>query len=392
MHIEDIQNSLREAKLDGWLFFDHHRRDPLAYRILGIGDSVGASRRWYYFIPTQGEPRKLVHRIESATLDGLPGEKQSYSSWPDQQEKLNDLLQGARRIAMQYSPKCAIPYVSLVDAGTIELVKKAGVRIVSSADLVQEFEARWTEEQYHSHVNAGKLVDGVRREAFQLLAQHFRNNTEASEYQVQQFIVLRFKESGLYATHGPIVARNENASDPHYEPSNDRSAQIRRGDLVLIDMWAKLNTPNAVYYDVTWTGFAGDVVPDQIQNVFEIVRDARKKASDFVTRQVAAGKSIAGYEVDDVARGHITEKGFAEYFFHRTGHSIGTDVHGTGANMDNLESHDTRRIIPSTCFSVEPGIYLPQFGIRSEVNMYVGEASASVTGEEQSEIVKITSL
>jgi Xaa-Pro dipeptidase len=392
MLIENIQNALRQATLDGWLFFDHHRRDPLAYRILGIGDDVEASRRWYYFIPAQGEPRKLVHRIESATLDKLPGAKDSYSSWPDQQLKLQDLLQGCRRIAMQYSPKCAIPYVALVDAGTIELVKKCGVKVVSSADLVQEFEARWTEEQYQSHLNAGKLVDGVRREAFRLIAQHFRNHTDVTEYQVQQFIVRRFKESGLFATHGPIVARNENASDPHYEPSKDRAAQIRRGDLVLIDMWAKLNAPNSVYYDITWTGVVGDTVPDRIQNIFEIVRDARKKASDFVERQISAGKSIAGYEVDDVARGHIEEKGFGPHFFHRTGHSVGTDVHGTGANMDNLESHDTRRIIPRTCFSIEPGIYLPEFGIRSEVNMYVGEGRACVTGEEQKEIVKITSL
>ena len=392
MLIEDIQNSLREAKLDGWLFFDHHRRDPLAYRILGLSDAIEASRRWYYFVPTQGEPRKLVHRIESATLDALPGEKQSYSSWPDQQQKLHDLLQGCREVAMQYSPECAIPYVSLVDAGTIELVRKTGVRIVSSDNLVQEFEARWTEEQYQSHVQAGKLVDGVRREAFRWLSESIRNLAEASEYQLQQFIARRFKESGLYAAHGPIVARNENASDPHYEPSQDRSAVIRPGDLVLIDMWAKLTTPNAVYYDITWTGYTADIVPDRIMNVFEIVRDARKKASDFVTRRISAGKPLAGYEVDDVARGHIAEKALGEYFFHRTGHSIGTDVHGTGANMDNLESHDTRRIIPRTCFSIEPGIYLPEFGIRSEVNMYVGEGTASVTGEEQSEIVKITSV
>jgi Xaa-Pro aminopeptidase len=391
MLIDNIQHALRDAKLDGWLFFDHHCRDPLAYRILGLSEGIQPSRRWYYFVPAEGEPRKLVHRIESGTLDALPGGKESYSSWPDQQQKLKDLLQGCRRVAMQYSPLCAIPYVSLVDGGTIELVKKCGVKVVSSANLIQEFEARWTEEQYQSHLQAAKLVDGVRREAFQLLAEHLRNQTAVTEYQVQQFIIRRFKESGLFATHGPIVARNENASDPHYEPTNERSAQIRRGDFVLIDMWAKLTTPNAVYYDITWVGFGGGSVPDQIQNVFEIVRDARRKASDFVIHRVSSGKNIAGYEVDNIARSHIEGKGFGANFFHRTGHSIGTEVHGTGANIDNLESHDTRRIIPRTCFSIEPGIYLREFGVRSEVDVYVGEGFARVTGEEQTEIVKIIS-
>lgn len=390
MLINEIQNALRNAQIDGWLFFDHHRRDPLAYHILGISDRIEASRRWYYLIPAEGEPRKLVHRIESGSLDELPGAKQSYSSWPDQRQRLRDLLRGCRRLAMQYSPDCAIPYVSLVDGGTLELVRKCGVEVVSSGDLIQEFEARWTEEQYQSHLHAGELVDAVRREAFQLIAGYLQNQTDVTEYQVQQFIAQRFKESGLFATHGPIVARNENASDPHYEPTEERTAHIQRGDLVLIDMWAKLTTPDAVYYDITWTGFCGEIVPDQIQNVFEVVREARKKASDFVIHQVLSGRSIAGYEVDDVCRGFIEEKGYGPYFFHRTGHSIGTEVHGTGANMDNLESHDTRRVIPRTCFSIEPGIYLPEFGIRSEVNVYVGDGFASVTGAEQNEIIKLT--
>jgi Xaa-Pro aminopeptidase len=292
---------------------------------------------------------------------------------------------------MQYSPDCAIPYVSLVDGGTIELVRKCGVEIVSSANLIQEFEARWTEEQYQSHLHAAKLVDGVRREAFRLISEHLRNQTSVTEYQVQQFIAHRFKESGLFATHGPIVARNENASDPHYEPTKDRAARIQGDDLVLIDMWAKLNTPNAVYYDITWTGFCGQIVPEKIQNVFEVVRDARQKACKFVIQSVNSGVAIAGYQVDDVCRGHIREKGFADYFFHRTGHSIGTEVHGTGANMDNLESHDTRPIIANTCFSVEPGVYLPEFGTRSEVNVYVGEGFAHITGEEQNQLVNILS-
>jgi len=391
MLIQEIQTALRKADVDGWLFFDHHRRDPLAYRILGINNPGEPSRRWYYFVPANGEPRKLVHRIESGSLDELPGDKEAYSSWPDQHAKLRNLLQGCNRIAMQYSPDCAIPYVSLVDAGTIDLVRTFGVEIVSSADLVQEFEARWTEQQYQSHLDAGKLVDGIRREAFQFISEHLNRRSVLTEYQVQQFIARRFKELGLFATHGPIVARNDNASDPHYEPTAERAARIQPDDLVLIDMWAKLNTPNAVYYDITWTGYCGGTVPDRINNVFEVVRDARQKASTFVIEQVSSGRRIAGYQVDDVARGHIERSGFGAYFFHRTGHSIGTDVHGTGANMDNLESHDTRPIIPRTCFSIEPGIYLPDFGIRSEVNVYIGDGFARVTGEEQTQILGLIS-
>lgn len=389
MFIEDIQEALRKHHLDGWLFFDHHRRDPLAYEILHIPSGIEASRRWYYFVPANGEPRKLVHRIESRTLDSLPGEKLSYSSWADQQQKLQKLVAGASRVAMQYSPRCAIPYVSLVDAGTIELARGTGVEVVSSADLVQEFQARWTQEQFRQHVTAGKLVDRVRREAFKLIGERLKSDRPVTEYEVQRFIRSEFTQAGLLTDHGPIVAANANAADPHYEPSIEKSSAIKRGDLVLIDLWAKLDEPNSVYYDVTWTGFCGEAVPDAMQNVFEIVRDARKKASGFVVKQVAAKETIAGYQVDDQARGLIEARGFGPYFFHRTGHSIGTEVHGTGANMDNLESHDERRIIARTCFSVEPGIYLRDFGIRSEVNVYVGEDHAAVTGEEQEQLVKI---
>lgn len=389
MVLERIQETLRDNALDGWLFFDHHRRDPLAYRILGIPDDVRPTRRWYYFVPSNGEPRRLVHRIESGALDSVPGEKRCYSSWTDQQQKLHQMLFGSSRIAMQYSPNCAIPYVSLVDAGTVELVRSAGVEVVSSSDLVQLFEARWTEQQYVQHVAAGKLVDNARRDAFELIGKRLRANETIDEYEVQQFIRKHFAHSGLVTDHGPIVAVNGNASDPHYEPTRDRSSHINRGDLVLIDLWAKLDESNAVYYDVTWTGFCGDSAPDQIRSVFEIVRDARSAASEFVIQAIAAGKQIAGFEVDDACRTHIEEKGFGEYFFHRTGHSIGTEVHGTGANMDNLECHDDRRIISGTCFSIEPGVYLPDFGIRSEVNVYVGDGLATVTGEQQQDLVLI---
>jgi Xaa-Pro aminopeptidase len=380
---------LKQGCLDGWLFFDHHRRDLLAYRILGIPEEVEATRRWYYFVPAEGEPRKLVHRIESGTLNSLAGEMESYSSWTEQQQKLNSLLAGCSRIAMQYSPKCAIPYVSLVDAGTVELVRGFGVEVVSSGDLIQEFEARWSEEQLELHLEAGKLVDQVRYEAFDLVGNRIRSMESVTEFEVQQFILSRFSQFGLATTHGPIVAVNTNASDPHYEPRRDKTSHIQRGDLVLIDLWAKLSQPSAVYYDITWTGFCGETVPEQIQNVFDVVKNARKRASSFAIRKASSEESFAGYEVDDVARDYIEEQGFGDFFFHRTGHSIGTDVHGTGANMDNLESHDERRVISRTCFSIEPGIYLPEFGIRSEVNVYVGDGFARVTGQEQENLIRI---
>src|SRR5690348_1524338 len=387
MTTDRIQEALRASKLDGWLFFDHHHRDPLAYRILQLSENLHVSRRWYYFIPAHGEPQKLVHRIESGTLNDLPGQRQVYSSWVEQQQKLAAMLSGCRRIAMQYSPNCAIPYVSLVDGGTLELVRAAGVEIVSSADLVQQFEARLSEAQFESHIEAGKRMDQIRREAFELIGERIRARNPLSEFDVFQFIRRRFEQSGLESDHGPIVAVNANASDPHHEPSAVRAAHIQCGDVVLVDLFARLVQPGSIFYDITWTGFCGDTIPDRVQNIFEIVRDARKKATELVIRKIGAGERLAGFEVDDAARGHIESHGLGEYFFHRTGHSIATEIHGTGANMDNLESHDERQILAGSCFSVEPGIYLPEFGIRSEVNMYVGDGFAKVTGEQQEQLV-----
>jgi Xaa-Pro aminopeptidase len=389
MNVEKLQLAIRANGLDGWLFFDHHRRDPIAYRILGLSSDIEATRRWYCLVPAEGEPRKLVHRIESRTLDGIPGEKELYSSWEEQHSKLGHILAGCPRIAMQYSPNCAIPYVSLIDAGTLELVRGFGVEVVSSADLVQEFEARWTNEQLRSHLEAGVRVDAVRREAFDLVGERLRSGEGISDYELQQFILLRFAQCGMTTSHGPIVATNEHASDPHYEPAPGTALPIQSGDLLLIDLWAKLTDPGSVYYDVTWTGYCGETIPAAVENVFGIVREARKAATRFVLEKAAANASLAGYEVDDVARGYIEERGFGDYFFHRTGHSIGTDVHGTGANMDNLESHDTRLVLPDTCFSIEPGIYLPEFGIRSEVNLFVSTGGARVTGEEQEQLIRI---
>jgi Xaa-Pro aminopeptidase len=387
MNLDAIQQALAAEGLDGWLFFDHHGRDPLAYRVLGLPTDRTTTRRWYYLIPAKGEPRGLVHSIEAAALDGLPGSISKYSSWTTQSDGLHALLAGRRRVAMQYSPNCAIPYVSMVDAGTVELVRSAGVEVVSSADLVQQFEARWTAANLESHLQAGVKVDRVRREAFDLVAARLRAGESITEFAVKRFIRDGFAAAGLVTDHGPIVGVNENSSNPHYEPQADASREIRRGDWLLIDMWAKADSPDGVYYDITWTGFCGAEPPAEIVNVFGIVTEARDSAVRFVKEGVSAGRALRGFEVDDAARGVIRERGFAEYFFHRTGHSIGAEVHGSGANMDNLETHDERRIIPWTCFSVEPGIYLPRFGVRSEVNVFVGEEGARVTGEIQDRIV-----
>jgi Xaa-Pro aminopeptidase len=389
MQIEAIQSALREEHLDGWLFFDHHQRDPLAYRILKLNPQQVATRRWYYFIPAHGEPKGLVHAIESGILTGLPGEIRKYSSWTAQLDGLRHLLSGSRKIAMQYSPNCAIPYVSLVDGGTLELVRGTGVEIASSANLVQLFEARWTAEQLEMHLEAGRRVDRVRAAAFQKIAADLAAGQAITEWDVNRFIRAGFEKAGLVTDHGPIVAVNSNMSNPHYEPAPDRHREIHKGDAVLIDMWAKLDQPSSVFYDITWTGYCGGAPPSALQNIFEVVRDARDRAVRRVQAAIPRGEELHGFDVDDAARTYIKERGFGEYFVHRTGHSIGEEVHGTGANMDNLETHDERRIIASTCFSVEPGVYLPEFGIRSEVNVYVGATEALVTGEAQQKLVTI---
>ena len=389
MQIDEIQRALRDEKLDGWLFFDHHERDLLAYRVLGLKTGRTVTRRWYYFIPANGEPQGLVHAIESGVLDGLPGSTRKYSSWTSQTDGLAQLLAGCRRIAMQYSPNCAIPYVSLVDAGTLELVRATGVDVVTSANLVQLFEARWSAEQLEMHLEAGRRVDRVRGAAFERIGTALRSGGSITEWDVNRFIRDNFEKAGLVTDHGPIVAVNANMSNPHYEPLADMSQPIRKGDAVLIDMWAKLDRPGAVFYDITWTGYCGSQPPSALQNVFEVVRDARKRAAARVQDAVSRKQILHGFEVDDAAREYIRERGFADFFVHRTGHSIGEEVHGTGANMDNLETHDDRRVIARTCFSIEPGVYLPEFGIRSEVNVYIGEDSAIVTGEAQDHLVAI---
>jgi Xaa-Pro dipeptidase len=389
MDLAQIQNAIREEGLDGWLFFDHHHRDPLAYRILGLHHAGLASRRWYYFIPASGEPRALVHAVEPGALHELPGVKRIYSAWASQHDGLTKLLDGAHRVAMQFSPNCAVPLVSMVDGGTIDLIRSCGVEVATSADLIQRFDARWSSAQLETHLEAGRRIDEIRAAAFAHVGDVLRGGGAIDEFAVKTFILEAFDQAGLTTDHGPVAAVNANISNPHYEPEASGSSPIKRGDVLLMDMWAKRKTPGAVFYDITWVGFCGATPPGEVSKVFTIVRDARNRAYELVRDRVAARQPLRGFEVDDAARNHIDASGYAQYFVHRTGHSIGEDVHGTGANMDNLETHDERKVIPGTCFSVEPGIYLPNFGIRSEYNVYVSETEARVTGAVQNELIKV---
>jgi Xaa-Pro dipeptidase len=386
-----IQTALRAAKLDGWLFFDHHHRDPIAGNILGLDPAAMVTRRWFYFIPAKGEARKLVHKIEQGTLDSLAGKKFLYAGWEELHKMLPKVLSGCKTIAMQYSPDNNIPYIGLVDAGTIELIRKLKKKVVSSADLVQKFEASWSEEQFQGHCEAGRFVDRITREAFQCAAKFVREGKPLTEYELQQWIVEQFRAGGLTTAEPPIVAVQPNNGSPHYEPRAEGSRPIRAGDLLLLDIWAKLNRPASVYYDITWVGYLGERVPDAYARIFRIVREARDRAIEFVKDSTARGRAIHGWQVDRVAREVIRKAGYAKSFVHRTGHSIGREVHGNGANMDGLETRDDRKIVPRTCFSIEPGIYLSQFGIRSEVDVYVGEREARVTGAIQQEILALLS-
>ncbi len=388
MELDKIQSTLRENGLDGWLFYDHHRRDPIAYRVLKISPPM-CTRRWFYLIPAEGDPSKLIHRVERHNLDGLPGHAIEYSTWKEQHEGLKKILGGKKRIAMQYSPLNNIPYVGLVDAGTIELVRSLGVEVISSADLVQLFEARWSEDALASHLEAGKVVHAAVRAGFAAIRDAVRSGKGISEYDVQQEMRRVFDAGGVITDEGPVAAVNRNSANPHYMPKPENSASIGANDFVLLDVWGKMNRPGAVYFDITWTGFVGAEIPRRFVGVFEIVKEARDAAIDFVQAAMKSGRTIHGCEVDDVARQVITRCGYGPNFVHRTGHSIGEDVHANGANIDNFETRDTRPIIPGICFSIEPGIYLEEFGVRSEVNMFVEQASARVTGEMQAAIVPI---
>jgi Xaa-Pro aminopeptidase len=388
VNIAEMQADLRAAKLDGWLFYDFRGRDPIAHRILGLPPGM-RTRRWFYFVPAKGSAKKLVHKIEAGSLATMPGETLCYAAQKELRENLKKILGRAKKIAMQYSPKNAIPYVAMVDAGTIELVRSAGARVLSSADLVQKYEACWSKEQLESHLAAGRAIDRIVREAFEHAARCVREKTALTEYDLQQWILRKFAEAGLETEEGPDVAVNANASDPHYGPTWEKSSPIREGDLLLLDVWGKQKKAGSVYYDITWMGYLGATVPEKYVKIFNVVRDARDRAVDLIRASVNAGKPLQGWQVDKAARRVIEKAGYGKYFFHRTGHNIGESVHGNGVNMDGLETFDERHLIPRTCNSVEPGIYLPEFGIRCEVDVYVGEKEAQVTGAVQSEILPL---
>jgi len=389
MNLDSIQSALRNAGIDAWLFYDHHHRDPLAAAILGLPDNGLVSRRWYYIIPAKGEPRKLVHRIEAGKLDSLPGSKGVYSSWQELESGLETMLMPWKRIAMQYSPRNAIMYVSMVDAGTVEVLRSMGKEIVSSADLVSVFQAVLNEEQIASHYVAQKALDEILIEGFTYIGSRARSGSPINEYEMMVWLREAMRRAGIADGYGPNVSVNANSSDSHYEPVADKSKPIREGDFLLIDIWGRMDRPGTCTYDITWTAVVGREASEREREIFTLVAQARDAAIKVVQEAFAAGQPLAGWQADDAARSVIRGAGLGDYFTHRTGHNIGTETHGNGANLDNLETHDVRLILPYTCFSVEPGIYLPEFGVRSEVNMLTEPGRAVVTGPRQTELVRI---
>jgi Xaa-Pro aminopeptidase len=389
--VSEIQQALRDAEIDGWLFYDFRGSDPLAYRILQLDPSLHVTRRWYYWIPAQGVPVKLLHRIEPRVLDTLPGQADCYVSWEQQRQILAGLLAGGLRVAMQYSPLNAVPYVSRVDAGTVELIRSYDVEVVSSADLIQTFEARWTDSQLESHQFAAAALRRIVDQTFSHVREAITKGRGLTEYGVQQFILARIREAGMVTSSAPIAAVNAHSADPHYGPPETGSAEVTCDALLLIDLWAKRAEPGSVYADITWTGYVGQTVPGKHREIFDLVRQGRDAALNFVRTEIAAGHRPFGWEVDDACRQVIQRSGYGDQFVHRTGHSIGEEVHGNGANIDGLETQDTRRLMPRTCFSIEPGIYLPgEFGIRSELDVYLAEREALVFGLPlQGEIVPL---
>lgn len=391
MKLEAIQSALQEKGIDGWLFYDHHHRDPLAYRILGLEDARHVSRRWFYLIPAKGEPKKLVHRIEEARLDGLPGSKSEYSTWQELEAQLAAMLNGRNRIAMQYSPRNAIMYISLVDGGMIDLLRSLNKEIVSSADLVSHFEAVLSDDQIASHYAAQRSVDSILEAAFIEIGNRTRpgGTNGLTEYTMVQWLREAMRRENLVWEDGPNVSVNKNTANPHYEPTSSAAKAIKAGDFLLIDIWARKSAPKSVFYDITWTGVIKREPTEREQQVFEAVTEARDAAVAAIENAFATKQPIAGWQADDAARNVIKEAGFGQFFTHRTGHNIAAEIHGNGAHLDNFETHDERLILPNTCFSIEPGVYLPEFGIRSEVDMMTRPGEAKVTGRIQEELVRL---
>jgi Xaa-Pro aminopeptidase len=388
--IARIQTELKAAGVDGWLLYDFHNRDAIACYVLGLDPTKFTSRRWFYWIPTSGEPVRLCSKVEPTKLAHLPGEQRFYLSWRELHASLKAMLGPARSIAMQYSPTANIPYVSIVDGGTIDLIRSLGYEIASSAGLVQTFQAILNDAQYRSHLDAGERVQRIKNEAFDLVFRSVRDGKTLTQYDVQQFIARRYGEEGLTCKgEYPIVGTNAQPSDPHFEPTPANATPIKKDDTLLIDLWAKLDKPGAIFYDITWCGFVGTNPPAKYVEIFTVVRDARDAALDFVRTRYGSGRPVHGWEVDDACRAVVEKAGYGQAFLHRTGHSIGEDVHGNGVNIDNLETRDERLLVPGICFSVEPGIYLAgEMAVRSEIDVFITpDGKVDVGGEMQRDLI-----
>ena len=387
LDIEAVQRALRDDGCDGWLLYDFHGSNPIARRVAGLQSSEKlTTRRWYYLIPAEGEPRGLVHAIERDRLDHLPGSKSCYARHEELDANLRILLNGCAAVAMEYSPSCAIPYVSRVDAGTIDAIRSFGIAVRSSGDLVQRFEACWGEEALASHESAARALYAIKDRAFELMGNRLRLGQSISEIEVQEAMASWFNDEGLISDSLPVVAAQENAGDPHYLPNRERHRGIAPEEIVLLDLWGKLKTPGAVYADITWVGYTGTTVPTRYSDAFGVIQKGRDAAIALVQSAIQDGRPLCGWEVDREARNHIEAAGFGDRFIHRTGHSLGEEVHGNGVHLDDFETHDERRLLPGTAVTIEPGVYFKDFGLRTEINLYIGLDAATVTGPLQSEI------
>ena len=392
LDLSAIQAALKADKVDGWLLYDFRGLNPIAADVTGVLRQGGhlATRRWYYLIPASGTPRALVHAIEPNSLSHLPGETLKYAGREQLEAGLRTLLQGVGRLAMEYSPECAIPYVSRVDAGTMELVRQSGVEaVVSSGDLVQRFSAVWRDAEIASHMAASQALYRVKDRAFEAVARRLRDGVPTTEYDIQQLMAGWFREEGLVSDSEPMVSTQENAGNPHYLPTAAKSRSIGSEELVLLDLWGKLDQPGAVYADITWVGFTAPKVPARQAEAFAAAAAARDAAVALVQTRVRAGQDVRGWEVDRAAASVLRDAGYGAQILHRTGHSLGETVHGTGVNMDDYETHDDRRLLPGTAFTIEPGVYFPDFGIRTEINMIVRAGSAEVSGPLQPAILTL---
>ena len=384
------QHALREFGFDAWLLHDFRGSNVLARRILDLDGKPTTSRRFYYLVPAEGEPIRLVHRIETSALDHLPGSKQVYLRWQDLEAKLAGLVAGRGRVAMEYSPRNNIPYISRTDAGTMEVIQGAGADVASSGDLIQRFEATWDADQWAMHLEAETFTTAAFDLAWKFLAEKTRDGGSTSEYEVQSLVMDHFKRNGLTTYSPPIAAVNGHGGDPHFETTKAHDTPIREGDYFLLDLWAKMDRPRSVYSDLTRVAYVGDAVPDTYAELFSIVADARDAAITKVKDAYAANEPLRGWEVDDACRKVIDDAGHGPQFVHRTGHNIGQEVHGNGANMDNLETREERLVMRRTCFSVEPGIYRDDFGIRSEVDVFIdAHGKVHVTGGLQDRVVAL---